>query len=872
VTRLEDRRVPSGFAFVPLGSFDGANNGGHPGGRLALDAVGSVYGSAIDGGASGDGTIFKVPGAGLGVETVATFTGGAGGAGPFGGVVLDDQGNLYSTADSGGANGDGTVFEVAAGTNAITTLASFVGTNGSFPVGRVVLDDQGNLYSTADDGGAHGLGTVFEVAKGSNAITTLASFDGTNGSYPPSGVGIDAQGNLFGCTEQGGANGDGVIFEVVKGSNTITPLASFDGTNGSDPIVGLAVDAQGNVFGTTYGGGADSHGTGFESLAGSNTITTLASFDGANGSDPIGGVVLDAHGDLFGATLTGGDNGDGTVFEVVAGSGTITTLHSFSGDDGANPDGGVILDAHGNIFGSAENGGATGNGTVFELSAPQALSVAVASSNPAAVYGQPISFTATVTANSGTLSPSDTVSLQVDGTAVDSDIAIGNGTVTLPLPAGAHLGAGDHTVEADVFNVLTGSVTATTTVQTVAKAPLTVAAYDLASVAGHASPPLSWQLTGFVNGETAVTAGVTGAPTLETSATSTSAPGTYPITVPSAGTLSAANYDFPILTGATLTLTADNTTDFDGTGQSEMAVFRPGTAQWFAFNPVTGHGHPLNNGNSYGATNLFDIPVPGDYDGIGRTEMAVFRPSTAQWFVFNPITGQGHPMNGGNPFGATSLFDIPVPGDYDGIGRTEMAVFRPSTAQWFVFNPITGHGHVLNNGNPYGATNLADIPVPGDYDGIGRTEPAVFRPSTAQWFVFNPIAGHGHPLNGGNPYGATNLADIPVPGDYDGVGHTEMAVFRPSTAQWFVLGPGGGHPFGGYGGSGFLDVPGGSPAGSAVAYDRHRAATAAAAVTQAPVPVPAALLVIAPQADGGGEAGVLDPTGTGTRRKDRGGL
>ncbi|SIN90900.1 Calx-beta domain-containing protein [Singulisphaera sp. GP187] len=211
--------------------------------------------------------------------------------------------------------------------------------------------------------------------------------------------------------------------------------------------------------------------------------------------------------------------------------------------------------------------------------------------------------------------------------------------------------------------------------------------------------------------------------------------------------------------------------DYDGVGFTQIGIFRPSNAMWTILNNTGGRG------SAYGAGNLFDIPVPGDYDGIGRTEQAVFRPSTGQWIILNPVDQSQRVIS----FGALNLFDIPVPGDYDGIGRTEPAVFRPSTGQWIIFNPITHTQRVAY----YGAANLFDIPVPGDYDGIGRTELAVFRPSTATWAIYNPLTNTQRFVS----YGAANLFDIPVPGDYDGIGRTEQAVFRPSTGQWIILNP-----------------------------------------------------------------------------------
>ena len=223
----------------------------------------------------------------------------------------------------------------AAADYTLTTLASFNGTNGAFPERGLVLDAHGNLFGTVPFGGANGQGAVYELAAGSRTITTLASFNGTNGDRPESDLVLDAHGNLFGTTQFGGANGQGTVFKLAAGSNTITTLASFHGTNGDQPTGSLVRDAHGNLFGATAFGGANGQGTVFKLAAGSNTITTLASFNGTNGDRPTGGLVRDAHGNLFGATAFGGANGQGTVYELAAGSRTITTLASFNGANGA---------------------------------------------------------------------------------------------------------------------------------------------------------------------------------------------------------------------------------------------------------------------------------------------------------------------------------------------------------------------------------------------------------------------------------------------------------------------------------------------------------------------------------------------------------
>ena len=219
--------------------------------------------------------------------------------------------------------------------------------------------------------------------------------------------------------------------------------------------------------------------------------------------------------------------------------------------------------------------------------------------------------------------------------------------------------------------------------------------------------------------------------------------------------------------------------DFDSLGHSQLAVFQPSTAQWFALG--TSGGHLLG---SFGSKT--DIPAAGDYDHVGHSQLAVFRPSTAQWFA---LGGSGGHLLG--TFGAKT--DFPVPGDYDHVGHTELAVFRPSTAQWFALGG--SGGHLLGT---FGAKT--DIPSPGDFDGLGHTELAVYRPSTAQWFVLGATGGKLYAT-----FGAPG--DIPVPGDYDGVGHDEPAVFRPSTGEWFVLGPNGGHLMNVFGATNFAHIP-----------------------------------------------------------------
>ena len=304
---------------------------------------------------------------------------------PWGSLVADPNGNLFGTAEQGGA-GYGTVFEIAktsSGYATPITLVSFDNTNGAYPFAGLIMDANGNLFGTAQQGGASQCGTVFEIVKTSSGYastpTTLVDFDCTSGSGPEGGLIADANGNLFGTTSLGGPSWDGTVFEIVKTSsgyaNTPTTLASFNGSNGEVLQAGLIADANGNLFGTANAGGASGYGVVFEiakTASGyANPPTILVNFDNTSGASPVAGLIIDANGNLFGTTSEGGAAGYGTVFEILKTSSvyasTPTILASFNGSNGLFPPTGLIPDANGNLFGTTVWGGSANTGTVFEI-------------------------------------------------------------------------------------------------------------------------------------------------------------------------------------------------------------------------------------------------------------------------------------------------------------------------------------------------------------------------------------------------------------------------------------------------------------------------------------------------------------------------
>jgi uncharacterized repeat protein (TIGR03803 family) len=199
-------------------------------------------------------------------------------------------------------------------------------------MGNLLADSSGNLFGTTyygPDTNGNYYGTVFEVKRGSGIVTTLASFNNTDGANPDGGLVFGNNGFLFGTTERGGPYYYGTVFAEYEGG--IGTVVAFNGPNGTFPHGSLLKDSAGDLFGTTWGGGASDNGTVFEIKALSGTVTTLTSFDGTNGSFPEAGLVQDSNGNFFGTTTEGGPYGEfgwGTLFELSNGSSTITPLAS----------------------------------------------------------------------------------------------------------------------------------------------------------------------------------------------------------------------------------------------------------------------------------------------------------------------------------------------------------------------------------------------------------------------------------------------------------------------------------------------------------------------------------------------------------------
>jgi uncharacterized repeat protein (TIGR03803 family) len=309
-------------------------------------------------------------------------------------TIRDSSGNLYGVSLGGGPNGPnaGFVYELSHGGNIWTGQIIWTfgaGTDGVTPLGKLTIDATGNLYGTTAAGGANGQGTVFELSQAGGVWTekVLHSFGASwaDGEEPITGVRMDSSGNLLGTTAAGGFYGAGSVFKLVpsNGAWTEYSLYSFSGGNDGGTPGSLIEDSSGDLFGTTYWGGANQEGVVFEITSlGERVLHAFGS--GGDGSNPTGdltfacaatwrsGCLKVNYSVVYGATAFGGAYGFGTAFRLTQASNVWSeaVLHSFgSSEDGRFPYGGVVLDPSGAnyLYGTTSNGGANGSGAIYEI-------------------------------------------------------------------------------------------------------------------------------------------------------------------------------------------------------------------------------------------------------------------------------------------------------------------------------------------------------------------------------------------------------------------------------------------------------------------------------------------------------------------------
>ena len=358
---------------------------------LETDSAGNIYGTTVLGGDFAGGTVFQLSRTPNGwVHTVLySFSGGADGGEPYKGVTIDREGNLYGTAVTGGSGscegGCGVAYKLtnSGGTWTQTVIHAFTGAeDGSGPGARVTVDRVGNVHGMAPTGGAYGLGTIYKIHPGPNGAWTFtvihAFTGGADGSTGSAGRMIFRDGHLYGAATTGGTYGSGVVFQLTPqavGEWLFRTIYSFRGQpDGSFPYGALLFDGAGNIYGTTYYGGANGVGAVYKlsrRLVGEWSEKLLYSFqEGSDGNSPISNLVFDSIGNLYGTTSEGG-LGRGTIFKLrplPGGQWAERVVHAFEGPpDGAFSYNGMVVDAFGNFYGATVHGGNNDDGSVYKF-------------------------------------------------------------------------------------------------------------------------------------------------------------------------------------------------------------------------------------------------------------------------------------------------------------------------------------------------------------------------------------------------------------------------------------------------------------------------------------------------------------------------
>jgi uncharacterized repeat protein (TIGR03803 family) len=374
-----------GTRLATIHAFSGAADGGTPNG-LAVGTNSVLYGTTQFGGSRRLGTVFTVTPNGD-FATLFSFD-GTNGTVPRAALVQSEDGNLYGTASSGGTLEQGTVFKMtpAGDVEAIYTFTGNV--DGGSPNAALVQGNDGSFYGPAQSGGANGYGTIFRVTP-SGSLATLYSFaNGDDGSYPVAPLTLGADGNLYGATG-GGTNGYGVVFRVTTNGALATLYSFTGGTDGRSPNGPLVQGDDGSLYGTTAHStlqGFQFYGTIFK-MTTDGAFSTLYTLNFSDGFYPAAGLIEASDGNFYGTTHDGGPTGNGTLFRI-ASSGAFATLVKFDGfNDGAHPAAPLAEGPDGSIYGTTSLGGPGGRGTLFRLTATAAPQITATPANVVALVG-----------------------------------------------------------------------------------------------------------------------------------------------------------------------------------------------------------------------------------------------------------------------------------------------------------------------------------------------------------------------------------------------------------------------------------------------------------------------------------------------------
>jgi uncharacterized repeat protein (TIGR03803 family) len=367
-------RISAGGRFTPIYSFNGLNDGRNPWAALIQASDGNLYGTTVHGGTGTNdfGTLYRITPDGT-FSRLHVFTGGNGGANPYGRLVQAGNGNFYGTTFNGGPRNYGTVFRLATN-GSFVVLHYFTYADGAGPLVGLVLAADGNLYGTTAFGGSAGNGTAYRITP-NGAFSLLRSFPaGYTGVKPLVELATANDGSLYGVTSQGGSSNLGTIFGIGT-DGAFTSLHSFSaGTDDGQTPSSLVAASDGNLYGTTESGGTYDAGTVFR-ITPDGVFTLLHSFTAGNdGAHPWSGLVQARDGRLYGTTGDAGANGSGTAFRITL-NGDLTAFSSFAANIGGGPRARLIQASDGAFYGTSTSGGTSGGGTVYRLTTNGVLTI-----------------------------------------------------------------------------------------------------------------------------------------------------------------------------------------------------------------------------------------------------------------------------------------------------------------------------------------------------------------------------------------------------------------------------------------------------------------------------------------------------------------